>query len=152
MKHILFICTGNTCRSPLAENLLRHKAPERYQVKSAGIAAYHGQPASQHVQALLLKEKGLRVQHQAQVVTTELIEWADLILTMTSQHAELLMSQFPGAQQKISTFRQYVDSELASTDIIDPFGGSEAIYRLTLDEIEALLDRLILADDGQNSH
>jgi protein-tyrosine-phosphatase len=145
MKHILFVCTGNTCRSPLAEYLLRHKAGEMYKVQSAGIAAFNGGPIASHVQELL-EEKGIQTEHASQSVTLELMEWADLVLTMTQSHKQQLALFFPEKGESIYTLKQYVHPEAKETDVIDPFGGSLDIYRETMHELEDLLERLISKD------
>lgn len=141
-KHILFVCTGNTCRSPLAEHLLRYKAAGLFEVKSAGVAAFDGSAASQHV-TTLLEEKGIKTMHQAQSVTEELLEWADVILTMTEGHLQLLKEQFPNKADHIYTLKAFVQPESNQYNISDPFGGSKEIYRMTMEEIDQLLDLLI---------
>lgn len=142
MKQILFVCTGNTCRSPLAEHLLRHLAGERFEVKSAGLAAFPGQEAAQHVQALL-DERGIPVDHRSQPVTPELMAWADLVLTMTDAHRTHLQEIYPEKKEQIHTLRRYVNPQDEVTDISDPFGGSREVYEATLKEIESLLVQLI---------
>ncbi|GGK25854.1 protein-tyrosine-phosphatase [Caldalkalibacillus thermarum] len=145
MKHILFVCTGNTCRSPMAEYLLRHKAGEQYEVKSAGLAALPGQDASGHVKQLL-SEQGITVEHQSQMVTPELMEWADLVLTMTEAHTHRLKEQFPDKRDIIFTLKAYVDPDHEDPNISDPFGGDKDVYAATLKEIDEWLDRFVQKD------
>lgn len=142
MMHVLFVCTGNTCRSPLAEYLLRSKAGEQLEVKSAGVAAYSGDQASSHV-IKLLEEKGVAAKHSSQSVTDELMHWADLILTMTTSHKLRLLQQFPYKADHIFTLKEYVDPSGSSLDISDPFGGDLEVYRSTLQELEQLLEPLL---------
>ena len=149
MKRILFVCTGNTCRSPLAEHLLKAMAKDRYEVKSAGIAAFDGDQASQQVHHVL-EEKGIVIQHQAQSVTPELIDWADLVLTMTKQHERILQESFPEQVEKIAALKAYVMEQETNLDVADPFGGSLEVYRQTRNELEELLERLIEKEESSS--
>lgn len=151
MLHILFVCTGNTCRSPMAEEIMRQLA-EEYQVdvevKSAGIAAYPGSPASDHTQTIL-REKGWSDTHVAQSIDQDLVNWADIVLTMTSYHRDTIREHFGANTTKAYTLSEYAqslsNSEQAakSIDIQDPFGGSLPVYRQCGEEIEKAI-RIIL--------
>lgn len=140
MQKILFVCTGNTCRSPMAEALFRDKmADERLQIKSAGVAAYGGQPASPNA-VKALSERGITHNHLAQRLDAELVDWADLILTMTFSHKELIHTFFPQSNGKTYTLNEYVGS--SKLDIDDPFGGGLSTYQKSRDEIDAALEKL----------
>ena len=146
MSNILFVCTGNTCRSPMAAALLKEKAHD-VNVKSAGLFVIcENEPANEKARHVL-EEKGIDAAHHATALNQDLVGWADLILTMTEQHKQLLLQDFPTAAGKVHTLKAYVASESSdkplSTDITDPFGGSIAQYRETLSELESLIDRLI---------
>ncbi|WP_100332480.1 low molecular weight protein arginine phosphatase [Bacillus xiapuensis] len=136
---ILFVCTGNTCRSPMAEALLRHRRPD-WSVKSAGIYAASDCPISEQAK-LALEEKKIDAEHISQGISEEILEWADVVLTMTASHRSMLISQFPEAAQKIHVFKQYVRGQ--QEDVQDPFGGSIEQYRMTRDELEQLMEQLI---------
>lgn len=142
MKHILFVCTGNTCRSPLAEYLLRHKAGDRFEVKSAGVAAFNGGQIAAHVQQLLA-ERGIETEHASQNLTLELVEWADLILTMTEAHEQQLRMHFPDKEGAIYAIKRFIEPENHDPNVSDPYGRSLDTYRKTMVEIEILLDTII---------
>ena len=113
MKHILFVCTGNTCRSPLAESLLRHMAEKEglaLEVRSAGIYAVDGMPASEET-LRILKERGADHKLTAKRVTEEGVNSADLILTMTMGHKQAIIQQFPQIAEKTYTLKEYVEED-----------------------------------------
>ncbi|MEI7025731.1 low molecular weight protein arginine phosphatase [Paenibacillus sp. y28] len=113
MNRILFVCTGNTCRSPLAEAMMRKLASDyqiTLEVRSAGVAAVSGGPASRHSQTVM-KERGLPSEHQSQALSRELVEWADMVLTMTMGHKQRIVQLFPGAVDKVHTLKEYVEDD-----------------------------------------
>ncbi|WP_017725985.1 low molecular weight protein arginine phosphatase [Halalkalibacterium ligniniphilum] len=144
LKRVLFVCTGNTCRSPLAEALLRHKLKDHSQVesRSAGVHAFPGSSASEGTQTIL-SERGIEMNHSAQPVTEELLDWADVVLTMTQGHKQLLLAHAPHQQEKIFTLKEYALGSVEELDVSDPFGGSLDVYRQTAVEIEECVDKLI---------
>src|SRR5690625_3708820 len=104
--NVLFVCTGNTCRSPMAEALVKHKSPQTF-VQSAGIFAGKNSRANHHtIEAL--KKKGIALDHLSQPVTEELLHWADLVITMTTQHKQSIIIEYPNFQEKYYTLKEYV--------------------------------------------
>lgn len=104
--NILFVCTGNTCRSPMAEAILKSKWPEG-KVQSAGVFAGVGEPMTANSE-VVLREIGLNLDHRTTKVSEEQLEWADLILTMTDRHKQTLALQFPQFEEKYFTLKEYV--------------------------------------------
>ncbi len=143
IKNLLFVCTGNTCRSPLAEALLREKAGEKVTVKSAGIHALPGAPLSQGSSAVL-KQRGIKHHHFSQLVTPSLVEWADIILTMTAGHREWLVQAFPEEENKINTIKAFANKREGLSDIADPIGGSVEVYERTAAELEECIEQILV--------
>ncbi|MFT9849144.1 low molecular weight protein arginine phosphatase [Aneurinibacillus sp. REN35] len=129
---ILFVCTGNTCRSPMAEKLFKKIAADKgikAEAKSAGLFASAGSAASGHA-AAILERKGITEKHMSQTVTDELLDWADLIITMTQSHKNTLLQQFPDCQEKVYTLKEYADT---SEETGERLGKLDALY----DRLEA---------------
>lgn len=123
----------------MAEALLKHKRPQ-WEVKSAGIFAADGSPASEQARRVLAEGK-IPNDHISRAISKELVHWADIILTMTASHEQMLVSQFPELRAKTHVLKRYVTGSLA--DVHDPFGGSLEDYRDTYNELERLIDPFI---------
>lgn len=113
MLNILFVCTGNTCRSPMAEGLLRKLSAERgieLGVRSAGVSAITGTSMSRHA-AAILREEGFEGSITSSQLTEEMVNWADLILTLTRSHKQHVLHYYPEAVDKTYTLKEYTGSE-----------------------------------------
>src|SRR5438132_1225890 len=139
MKTILFVCTGNVCRSPMAEGLFRHAVKGRgdFCVLSAGVGAIDGQaPSAYAVQAL--RELGIDIsQHRSGMLPAELVNQADYIFAMTHGHVDAVNLLYPQAVEKTFLLREFDDTlDVFEKDISDPIGGSLEVYLECRDQIE----------------
>ncbi|WP_338471047.1 low molecular weight protein arginine phosphatase [Niallia sp. XMNu-256] len=140
MTTVLIVCTGNTCRSPIAESLLKHMNLPGVKVKSAGTFASDGSEASTNTKNVL-DENSIPHNHKSSMITENLVDWADFIFTMTSGHKATVISMFPQAQAKTYTLKEFAGMD-GIRDISDPFGGPVDVYRETYEEIKEAIEKV----------
>jgi protein-tyrosine-phosphatase len=121
MHHILFVCTGNTCRSPMAEGFMRKLAKERgipVEVRSAGVAAMDGMSMSRHAEAVL-RDHQIQDQITSSSLRADVLEWADLVLTLTGSHKQNVLARFPAAAGKVYTLKEYAENDKRILDDLE---------------------------------
>ncbi len=143
-KNILLVCTGNTCRSPMAQGILEKilkqlKAENQFSVTSAGITAFPGSGASKEA-IKALESRNINISnHCSQYLREELAEDAYIILTMTREHARIIKINLPAMRDKVHDIMSFVGEE---GDIIDPYGMPLDVYQHTAEKLEQLLTKV----------
>lgn len=151
--NILLVCTGNTCRSSMAEGIFKHLLKEAgkdsINVSSAGISAFEGDEANAKA-IFVLNKKGIDIlNHRARQLTREIIHNSDLILTMTNSHKKMILNAVPEYSNKVYTLKEYAlivnneETEGKNLDIADPFGLDYNVYENVAAEIENQLKKII---------
>ncbi|MCJ8007915.1 low molecular weight protein arginine phosphatase [Lederbergia wuyishanensis] len=139
--NVLFVCTGNTCRSPMAEAIFNVVWNGKGEAKSVGMFAAEGENAATNA-IDVLKEHGIEINHRSKQMTKEDLDWAYLVLTMTTSHKNMLLNIYPGAADKIYTLKEYVNGLGNDSDVLDPYGGDINVYRSTFTELKELINRI----------
>lgn len=133
---IVFVCTGNTCRSPMAESIAK-SLNSNHLFSSAGLYAQEGQPISKHA-ALIIEQENLvpvTESHQFDAIDSE----KDLILTMTNSHKMQIKLMYPGSN--VYTLKEYAMDEKG--DISDPYGGDFSVYLDTYNELSYYIREML---------
>jgi protein-tyrosine-phosphatase len=140
---VLFICTANICRSPMAEALLRLKVqetgsyPDTWRIESAGVNALEGVPPSRFA-VEVMTEYGFDItDHKSKTATENMLGEFNLVLTMEKIHKQLLRSRFPDSTGKVYMLSEMIDQEFP---VEDPFGNSLEDYRKCADVINRLIE------------
>jgi RpiB/LacA/LacB family sugar-phosphate isomerase len=146
MRNVLFVCTGNICRSPMAQGLFADLIRGRrdIEVASAGIGAIGGQPPSPHA-VEVMQEIGIDIRNiRSKPLMAETVRRADFIFVMTYGHLDSMLLLFPSAAEKTFLLREFeTDLAVMDREVADPIGQSCATYRACRDQIRAALPRLL---------
>ncbi|MGQ9604414.1 MAG: low molecular weight protein arginine phosphatase [bacterium] len=146
---LLFVCAGNTCRSPLAEVIMKKEIKRRnvdwIRVGSAGISAREGLPAAENAR-IVAKNLGSSLERfKSKELTSNRAKSADLILTMTGQQKRMVVEKWPELRSKTMTISEFSGSRRRSIE--DPLGGSIDVYmdcaKVLSDEVRRILKKLL---------
>lgn len=145
VRRVLFVCSGNTCRSPMSAALFQNVWQREgvgwdIKVESAGINAMPGFPATEHGIAAMERWQIDLSQHRSKMVGEQMLLDADLVLTMTRSHKDSICRLWPQVAQRVYTMLEYVGQD---GDVIDPFGGAAEHYERTASQLEHLLEPII---------
>lgn len=149
MIKVLFVCTGNTCRSPMARALLLQRLQKRnktlgtggFKVWSAGLFAKEGLPASPEA-IKVMNEEGIDIRHHCSLLLRDvLITNADLVLTMTANQRNYIWERFPEKSQNTYTLSEFAGD--GAGEVEDPYGQGAEAYRRTLDQLKILVDMVL---------
>jgi len=145
VERLLFVCSGNTCRSPMAAGLFQRlwrleDAGWDIETRSAGTNAMPGFPASTHGVAVMQRRQIDLTHHRSVQVNEQMLLDADLVLTMTRAHKDSICQSWPQVARRVYTMLEYAGRD---GDVIDPFGGAAEHYEQTAVYLENLLGSVI---------
>jgi len=147
MPDIIFVCTGNICRSPMAEGILRHRwmdiAGNDRTVSSMGVQGLHDSPATELARQVCA-ENGIDIsEHRSRPISGDELQSADLILCMEPGHVSFLSTFYPWHSDRIALLGAWPGKPKRKHTVQDPMGGSLELYQKVFGIIEAHIDRIL---------
>jgi protein-tyrosine-phosphatase len=147
LKHVLFVCTGNTCRSPMAEGLFRKAVAGRdgYEVSSAGVAASKGAPCNPETATVLKKRDAALTSFGSRQVNDAILSQATHVFAMTRSHLQTLEARFPQHSDKFYLVCEFVEipNDGIGADVPDPIGLGRRAYEEVADMFDAAIPTII---------
>ncbi len=132
---VLFVCTGNTCRSPMAEGIFNFISKGAF---SRGLYAEGGSASHNAIKAM--EKMGIDIKNHASTqLTKEDVDTADIVLTMTMGHKKMVLSAMPEHEGKVFTIGEYVNGE----DVADPYGGDERAYDACAKQLYEYIEKIV---------
>ena len=145
---VLFVCSGNTCRTPIAEGLLKVKLPPHLQrevkVVSCGTLGIEGQPATPNSITVAREKNANTSSHCSQGITEKLVADSDIIFCMAEEHQKYILHHFPAYRDNVFLLRDFgAKQKLDNPDVFDPIGSSIGVYRECCRIIDTELNRIL---------
>lgn len=148
MISILFVCTGNICRSAMAHHYMQKKVKDlgiqnEFLIDSCGIMAYTGDISTQNAKNAM-KQYGVSLDdHRAKNISDINLDFYDYIITMTLSHKENIIYMYPKIKDKVYTLKELVNNNTNDLNVSDPWGYDISTYKLCASQIVELVDKLI---------
>ena len=140
---VLFVCTGNTCRSPIAEQIFNDKAKDLSALAlSAGLYAKAGSPINPQAAVALTNLGYSPKEHSSNLVSIEVANDADVILVFTQDQKTAMVERYPDVVGKLFTISEYANGEQGQ-DVLDPYGKSDEVYKETAETIDSLVEVIV---------
>ncbi|MCP4650201.1 MAG: threonylcarbamoyl-AMP synthase [PVC group bacterium] len=145
-KNVLFVCTGNSCRSAMAEGLMKKIVKDNKYIKvtSAGVAAFDGMSASAEA-VMVMQQQGVDIsEHRAHMLTDEMIRESDYILVMSQDHKRQVLYMDPSSENRVFLLKEFAAQDNGNLNIPDPIGMEIRFYEQVLEVLQESIERLVL--------